>query len=550
MKINKALRALILCLASTLAISGCAAAPDTKTPDKSVLPDSLSNLSFSGHMDISVGYWNIDNMVKAVKPDGMTQYIEDLFNVTLHPVSVTWANYKDRYQILSATDSLPDVFATLTLSSNDSNDSAAFADMIATGSIRALPENMDAYPILRQLLDTVSYTKYSDGSYYAIPRISFTESSLGAADAAMLVRKDWMEQLGLDAPESFEEFSDLVTAFALEDPDRNGINDTIGYNVNTLPALGKWVMLGIAPHCNVYSWIEQDNYYVPSWTTEEFKKVVAAYRSLYKSGGLDPEFYCKSDTTSIEDFAAGRLGALEYKSSPAALLELKSKWDVLNDKPFGKCVDVLPIFPAGDGVRYSNSSSIFWSESYLSSKVDDAKAERILAIYEFLLSPNGQDFCHYGIKGIDYDKTEAGTYQCLLDVEEASLTAVLTAKYPSFPLFSGIASWSGGSSLDFEESEMNYLRYGKDCIDLAHKSAVWYKENTTQLERPYEFLFCPKEASDTFGTSQAFDTFVECILGTEDPVVMWEEWLNDMYDQGLEEYILRQNENFQKHRQK
>ena len=70
----------------------------------------------------------------------MTRYIEELFNITLHPTSVTWSNYKERYQILSATDSLPDLFATLTLSSTDNNDSATFTDMIETGSIRALPK--------------------------------------------------------------------------------------------------------------------------------------------------------------------------------------------------------------------------------------------------------------------------------------------------------------------------------------------------------------------------------------------------------------------------
>ena len=72
---------------------------------------------------------------KAAEPDAMTQYIEDLFNITLEPLAVTWSNYKERYQILSATGSLPDVFATLTLSSNDNNDSC-FLTKNLTGIIR------------------------------------------------------------------------------------------------------------------------------------------------------------------------------------------------------------------------------------------------------------------------------------------------------------------------------------------------------------------------------------------------------------------------------
>ena len=115
----------------------------------------------------------------------------------------------------------------------------------------------------------------------------------------------------------------------------------------------------------------------------------------------------------------------EYKSSPSSLMELKDKWDVMNDKPFEECVDVLPVFAAPDGVRYSNSSCIFWSESYISSKADDRKLERILALFEFLLSSRGQEFCHYGIEGVDYRNTEDG-YQCLLDTGSESLTTTLS----------------------------------------------------------------------------------------------------------------------------
>lgn len=171
-------------------------------------------------------------MVKASQPDGMTRYIEELFNITLHPVSVTWSNYKERYQILSATVS-PDVFATITLSSNDNNDSATFADMIETGSIWALPEDLSSFPCCIRCWNPFLYTVYGR-PYYAIPRASFMDSILGATDAAMLVRRDWMDNLGLD-PENLEEFAAMCSAFAHEDPDGNGLDDTIGYNVTIFP---------------------------------------------------------------------------------------------------------------------------------------------------------------------------------------------------------------------------------------------------------------------------------------------------------------------------
>ncbi|MGF7145996.1 ABC-type glycerol-3-phosphate transport system substrate-binding protein [Anaerotaenia torta] len=536
-----ALFALLACFFFTL--PACASPAELTGPDRSVLPDSLQGLSFDEHLDISVGYWNIDAMVKAAQPDDVTQYMEELFNITLHPVSVTWSNYKERYQILSATGSLPDVFATVTISSSNTDDSASYTDMIESGSIRALPEDLSSYPLLNGLLKAVPYTRYSDGAFYAIPRVSFTTPILTSTDAALLVRRDWMNQLGLEDPENFEEFLALTAAFAKEDPDGNGIDDTIGYNVNTRAALGKWVILGIAPKCNIFSWVEENGRFVPTWTTEDFKTVIASYRRLYDAGGLDPEFYTKSPVTVMEDFAAGRLGALEYKSSPSAFREVKEQWDVLNDKPFEECVDVLPVFPAPDGIRYSNSSGVFWSESYISSAADDAKLERILALFEFLLSEQGRRLCLYGIEGVDYTRTEDGNYKYLLNIDEKA-SDFLERKYPSLTLFANIATWGGGWE-DFEDTEMNYQRYGEACVKLARKSVLWYQENTTQIIRPHAFLLYPKEPSDYFNSSQVLGAFIECIIGNGDPIRMWESTLNTMYEQGLEEYIDRQNENYQ-----
>jgi putative aldouronate transport system substrate-binding protein len=523
-----------------ITVTGCS--HNSNKNKNTELPASIKHLNFEEHLDISIGFWNIDNLANSNNTDTLMQYLEELFNITIHPVSFTWSNYKERYQILSATKSLPDVFATVTLSSSDNNDSASLNDMVKNGSIRSLPEDLSSYPLLEALMKSVSYTRNSDGSFYTIPRMSFMDPVLGATDAVMLVRRDWMDNLGLKDPETFNDFLTMTTAFAKEDPDGNGINDTIGYNVNKLSALGKWVMLGLAPECNVYTWTEINGEYVPSWSTENFKKVVTAYRELYEAGGLDPDFYSKSTSAVMEDFASSRLGALEYKSSPPALLELKTLWDSLNDKSFEECVDIVPIFPASDGIRYSNSSSIFWSESLISSAASDAKVERILALYEYLLSEEGIELSHYGIPEVDYTKTEDG-YRMLIDTGEETLKNTLIEKYPSYTLFSSLAAWGGGGGWsDFEDTPLNNLQYGSASVKLARKSALWNSENTVLVSRPYEFLMYPKVPTDVFSTSQAFNTFVKCIIGTDNPVKMWENYINQLKAQGFDEYIKQQND--------
>ena len=534
---------IIICLL----LSGCTNRSGIEDANPVNVPEYLKGVTFDEHMTISIGFWNIQDMVNSKSKDAILTYIENLFNITIEPVSTNWSDYKARYQILNATGSFPDVFANLTVSSSDNKDTAGLANMIDSGTIRSLPEDLSKYPNIRKLFDTLEYTRYSDGKYYFIPRLSLQEPILSSTDAAMVVRKDWMESLGLSAPKSLEEFVELVRAFASEDPDGNGIDDTAGYNVNDRIALGKWLILGIAPECNVFGWVETSNGYIPSYITEDFKKVVKAYRTLYEKGGLDPDFYMKKSSDGVNDFAHGRLGALEYKSSPSALLELKTQWEMYSEKPFADSVGVLPIFPFEDGKYYSNSSNSFWSESYFSADVDDSKLERILYLYDFLLSREGLELINYGIEGVDYRKTDNG-YQCLIDLDNKSLNKVLQKQYPSLLLFGSLAIWGGTRTEDFKINEINNLRYGEDVMEIVNTDLQWNMANTISVERPYDFLLMPKENTDLFNKEKVIDDFTKIIIGSGDPVKMWEEIIDSYREAGLDEYIVRQNKRYKEYR--
>ena len=49
----------------------------------------------------------------------------------------------------------------------------------------------------------------------------------------MYVRKDWLDRLGLEPPETLEEYYEVIRAFTLDDPDGNGVQDTIGLTLTS-----------------------------------------------------------------------------------------------------------------------------------------------------------------------------------------------------------------------------------------------------------------------------------------------------------------------------
>ena len=203
------------------------------------------------------------------------------------------------------------------------------------------------------------------------------------------------------------------------------------------------------------------------------------------------------------------------------------------------------IFPAPDGKRYRNVSNVFWSETLISSNVDDNKMERILYLFDYLLSEEGYALIRYGLEGVDYI-IQDGKYHCLLeDISEGSLVKTLENKYPSLTLFPSLASW-GGDRTDFEPNEINYLRYGKYATDISYQSLLWNEENTIPVERNFDCLLMPKEPSDMFSTQAVLDDLTRIIIGKGDPIQMWESQLERYYQEGIADYIQRHNEAYLK----
>ena len=63
-----------------------------------------------------------------------------------------------------------------------------------------------------------------DGEMMAIPAPNITAGGVNE----MWIRQDWLDNLGLEAPRTWDEMVAAAEAFVKEDPDGNGENDTIG----------------------------------------------------------------------------------------------------------------------------------------------------------------------------------------------------------------------------------------------------------------------------------------------------------------------------------
>lgn len=156
---------------------------------------------------------------------------------------------------------------------------------------------------------------FIDGKMMALPRISLTAES----PAQLWLRTDWMENLGLDEPETQDDVLDIFRAFATQDPDGNGRDDTYGVAIHqNLYNLGEMYVVTAQGFFNSYdawpmAWIDTGDGRITYGSIEpEMKDALRVLNELYYDGVLDPASMSEATQASARDaITAGQIGA-EY----------------------------------------------------------------------------------------------------------------------------------------------------------------------------------------------------------------------------------------------
>lgn len=125
-----------------------------------------------------------------------------------------------------------------------------------------------------------------NGSLYALPA---TQGYLESAGVITWLRKDWLDNLQLEVPKTFEDLEKIMRAFTNDDPDRNGLKDTYAFTTsNTLDELiGLFDSFGSHPK----SWVKNaDGEIVYGGTQPETKAALAFLNQAFKEGLINREF--------------------------------------------------------------------------------------------------------------------------------------------------------------------------------------------------------------------------------------------------------------------
>ncbi|MDL2234224.1 extracellular solute-binding protein [Ruminococcaceae bacterium OttesenSCG-928-L11] len=364
------------------------------------------------------------------------QYLEELerrlrLDITLETVS--YSSYPERLEIMMLSGVMPDV---VQLNWNGETTLHAWA---AAG--RIVPIRLEDAPNLTQNIPKahLSIMKVmGDDSVYGVPGRT-------AGDYyGCLIRTDWLKALGLSAPRTLEEYRQVLEAFARNDPDNNGKDDTYGMISWRLSHLGG-VFGGAFQMDSMWNTLHPDpaerkGEIVLREAQQGYMAFMDFAAELHGDGLLDP------DSNSIQNaenkFILGKTGMVGTYSSNALELERQLQIHV----PTAETAWILPAADREGRVwnfhseRYGyNGAGGLYGENAVF--VITASADYDTALY-FLDAMNSQEqilFANLGVPGVHYESYDENRLIVNRTEEQKRLAEQelfgVSDSYPGAPLF-------------------------------------------------------------------------------------------------------------------
>ncbi len=359
----------------------------------------------SGDGPVTIELWFGAAMTEAgMVPDDWVGYdiIRDKLGIDLK-LTMLPSNESDqdvKIQAAGAGNALPDIFMVRR---------PVLVNLVKQGLVSPVDDCFDKMPHRTELLYDKDAKAHAtvNGHIYGFPSPGMIVRNEG-----LLVRKDWLDKLGLSVPTTTEEFLEVARAFTFEDPDGNGVNDTYGYgafieiesNLKGYPGSRLWPIMGafgVEGLWSLKSGEEGLNIYKP-----EFYDFMVFLKGMCDEGIIDPNWlsYKKDDFRAA--WKQGRFGMMYEQNAAYAATSNYAPFD--KNFPDGEWI-VIDAIKGPEGKAAIGAYDMNYRIYAVSRKAADAgKLDKICELLEWMSSDEGYYLLGWGVEGVNYVLDEDG----------------------------------------------------------------------------------------------------------------------------------------------
>ncbi|WP_337099883.1 extracellular solute-binding protein [Paenibacillus sp. YIM B09110] len=476
-------------------------------------------------MEISVAFWDVEAEATKIEKDPIVQEILEKFNITIKPINTTWDDYGQKIQMWAASGQLPDVFAI------DAIGTQYQRKWVEQGVVAPLPD-LEKFPNLAKYFEAPDIAGLAvDGKQYTIPRRMFPSTDWSALDRVVYYRWDLAQEAGITKePETWDEFNAMLEAIVKADPEGKKITGLTAAQVKMLGGLfwlyGNPVATSDGSGAD-FKWIKEDGKFIPAVFSKNALPALQNMKNMYDTGLIDPDIALTSPDIAYDKFASGKAAAMLSGGGFINLdLNVNTKrWAAgYPDKDISETVKVLKPLQGPDGERNHAIFKTYWSESYFSGKIDPKKLDRILALYDYVLSPEGKDLLTYGIEGVDY-KVE-GDKKVMLDKTPH------VEKYPATGFLRDLVAYETSDRYDVSNPAIAHEGLREDAVEYID----WILNNTKVPEYDIRLTYMSTPTKDSFTVFDHDDLLK--VMMSKDPVEQsWQKIVDGYKSKGLDKMI-------------
>ncbi len=383
------------------------AAPDASQAPLTEIPLPITNESFT------INYWRANDAKLTASLDNfgeMASYKkkEELTGIKVKFTHPPLGQQKDQFNLLIATPQLPDVIYY-----NWADAVGGPEKMIEDGRIIRLNELIDQYaPNLKRIIesdpDVKKQISLDDGTIYMFPLMKLDALKLNAT-SGLIMRKDWLDKLDLQAPTTIEEWYTVLKAFKERDPNENGKPDELPFTGNWGP--GNLTKLhDFAPAFGVIGGFQMNGDKVEFGPIQPgYKDFLAEMQKWYAEGLIDPEIMTNDGKAFDYKVTNNLAGAYQG----GVFSGMGKFFNLMRDVDPNFNLTGVPWAVSPDGTAYATFNMeqkvLSYGEAITASAPKD-KLPYIVQWMDFNYSPEGSDLFNFGIEGESYVK-EGDTYK-------------------------------------------------------------------------------------------------------------------------------------------
>lgn len=377
--------------------------------------------------------------------------------------------------------------------------------------------------ILDENPDLAKQVTTDDGQIYAFACIG---SESVAVTSGFIVREDMMDAVGLDAPETMEDWEELLTAFK----ENLGVAAPFTGTMDQIIGANSWFAGAFGTYSGFYV---DDGIVHYGILDEEYKEYISTMERWYASGLIDPEIFGNDSaalsSNMLNDKSAALIGSI---GSGIGTYTNNAKANEGTNPDF-KLVGVqYPVMDGGDEPEFINRS---WDVRTLNMAAITTACEDIeaaMAYLDFWYSEEGHMLKNFGIEGLSYEMVDG----------EPQYTDLILNNPDGLSIEQALGRYTRASQPSVGVIDIKYYEGYFQLPEQLDAMSTWneYADNALNVLMPT--ISATTEESEELATlTSSINTYVEeeltkFIMGTRD-ISEYDSFVDTLKTMGIERAI-------------